>query len=272
MASTHSFEYFGTLSVSGQLSAPTATLTGMTPGYAVYNNGSGVLASEQFLAVSRGGMGGMSAPANLWSTTHGNVDPGGSLVAVDAVLPAILGANVGVFDRLAVSTSNVPGSLVMRGSDGSISNSVYSLTSNTPLTTVTMSNAVNTVTALVQCHAVTTAGSAHLFALNAAAYGSNAAALVKCSAALMRSSGGGANTDTGTFEISARATYATGAPGTWTVSPLTFSSSNLSTPVNASTMTVTSVGDVLYVDVANAAVSSIDWSGLVQITYEKQLV
>jgi hypothetical protein len=268
---TNSFWFGGPVSATGQITAPTASLTGMTINYAVYNNGSGVLASEELLAVSRGGFGAMTGGVTKWSTTVGSVDPGGSGVPVDAVIPGVLSGNTGVFDRVAASIVGVPGSLVMRNSTGATFNPTIVFPSSTN-TSLTMINTYNSITALSQCYARTTSNSAQIFTMSAAGYGANASACIRASFALMRSSGGGANTDHGVYEIVVRAVYATGGPGTWTIaSPLVYESKDLAAALAASTVAVTSSGDGLRVTVTNNAVSSIDWSGFVQMTYEKQL-
>lgn len=268
---SHSFRFEGPVVIAGQLTASTASLTGMTNNYAVYNNGSGVLASEALLAVSRGGLGGMTVGANLWSTTAGNVDPGGSLLPVDSVFPAILGANVGVFDRMAAAVHGVPNTVVLRDSTGAVASPIMLCPSSTSVT-LQMFNTFNSVTTFAESYVRTTSNSANLFTLNAAGYGSNASLYFKGYIALMHNSGGGANTDHGIYEFVARAVYTTGAPGTWTIaSPLVYESKDLSPVLAASTVTITTVNDNLYVTVTNNAVSSVDWSGFIQSTYEKQL-
>jgi hypothetical protein len=268
---THSFRYEGPIVTTGQLTASAASLTGMTANYAVYNNGSGVLATEELLAVGRGGLGAMTGGVLRWATTAGAVDPGGSPTPVNAVFPAVLGGNTGVFDRVGAAVLNVPNTVVMRDGSGVVTNPIILCPSSTSVA-LTMSNAYNTVTEFAQCYARTSSGSATLFALSAAGYGANAALYFKGYIALMRNSGGGANTDHGTYEFVARAAYSAGAPGTWTVaSPLVYESKDLSAALAASAVTVTSAGDSIYATVTNNAVSSVDWSGFVQVTYEKQL-
>lgn len=268
---SHSFRFEGPLTVVGQVTASSASLTGMTANYAVFNNGSGVLASEELLAVTRGGLGAMTGGVTKWATTVGNVDPGGDPTPVNAVFPAVMGANTGVFDRMAASVLGVPNTVVMRDSTGAVSSPVLLCPSNTNIT-LPMFNTYNTVTTFTQCYVRTTAGSAQLFTLNAAGYGSNASLYIKAYIALMHDSGGGPNTDHGIYEFVGRCVYAAGAPGAWTIaSPLVYESKDLSAFLAASTVTLTSVGDALRVTVTNNAVSSIDWCGFVQTTYEKQL-
>jgi hypothetical protein len=243
----------------------------MTANYAVYNNGSGILASEELLAVSRGGMGAMTGGVLKWSTTAGAVDPGGSLIPVDAVFPAVLSGKTGVFDRMGAAVLGVPNTVVMRDSSGTVFSPIMVCPSNTTVT-LTMINTYNTVTEFEQCYARTSSGSAQLFTLSAAGYGSNAVLYFKGYIALMHNSGGGANTDHGIYEFVARAVYSTGAPGTWTIaSPLVYESKDLSAVLAASTVTVTSSGDSIRATVTNNAVTSVDWCGFMQVTYEKQL-
>lgn len=272
MATVNSFRFEGAIVTPGQITAATASFTGMTSGYSVYNNGSGVLASEELLAVSRGGLGGMTIGANKWATTAGAVDPGGSIIPVNAVFPAIIAGNTGVFDRVAAAVLEVPNTIVMRDGTGAVTNPTSTYPINTAAS-VLMSNTYKTVTMFAQCYARTSSGSANMYALSAAGYGSNASLYIRGSIALMHNSGGGANTDHGVYEFVARAVYATGAPGTWTIaSPLVYESKDLSAVLSASTVTVSSVGDSLHVVATNNAVSSVDWCGFIQATYEKQLV
>jgi hypothetical protein len=243
----------------------------MTNNYAVYNNGSGILASEELLAVSRGGLGPMTGGVTKWATTVGSVDPNGSVIPVNAVMPAVLTGNTGVFDRIAAAVLGVPSTLVMRDTLGSVSSPIMFCPSNTNFT-VDMTNVYNTATMFAQCYVRTTSNSAQLFTLNAAGYGSNASLYLHGRIALMRNSGGGANTDHGVYEFVCRAVYTTGAPGSWTIaSPLVYENKDLVAALAASTVTVTSVGDAIRATVTNNAVSSIDWSGFLQATYEKQL-
>jgi hypothetical protein len=244
----------------------------MTANYAVYNNGSGILASEELLSATRGGLGPMTGGVTKWATTAGNVDPGGSIIPVNGVFPAVLAGNTGVFDRMAAAVLGVPNTLVMRDGSGAVSSPVLVCPSNTNVT-LSMANTYNSVTTFTQCYVRTTSNSAQLFTLNAAGYGSNASLFIKGYIALMRNSGGGANTDHGIVEFVARAVYATGAPGTWTVAaPLVYDSKDLTAPLAASAVTITSSGDSLRVTVTNNSVSSIDWCGFMTATYEKQLV
>jgi hypothetical protein len=159
----------------------------------------------------------------------------------------------------------------MRDSSGVVSSPVLLCPSNTNIT-LTMFNSYNSVTTFTQCYVRTTSNSANLFTLDATGYGSNASLFIKGYISLMRNSGGGANTDHGVMEFVGRAVYATGAPGAWTVaSPLVYDSKDLVAALAASTLTLTSAGNSLYVTVTNNAVSSVDWCGFMTTTYAKQL-
>jgi hypothetical protein len=82
----------------------------------------------------------------------------------------------------------------------------------------------------------------------------------------------GVNVDYGTCEIVGRAVYSSGAPGSWTIkSPLICDIKDLDAALAVSTVTLTTAADVLNVTVTNAAITSVDWSGLIQVTLEKQL-
>jgi hypothetical protein len=79
------------------------------------------------------------------------------------------------------------------------------------------------------------------------------------------------NTDHGTLDVTTKAVYVNGSPGTWTVStpPMT-KVKDLNSALSASDVTISAVGDVLSVMVTNSAVNAVDWSGYVQMTVERQ--
>jgi hypothetical protein len=250
----------------GQVTATSASLTGMTANYAVFNSGAGLLATEELLAVSRGGVGAMTNPANKWATTQGSVNPAGGPAAVDAVFPVIVNGSTGVFDPMGASVAPVPFTAVLRNSAGLIEGTSINVTNNAPGATVLMSSAFTTNTVITQCYARTTNNSAQLFTLDASGFAENAAVYLRAYVSLMQS---GAGSEHGVYEIAARASK---VAGVWTVvAPLVMEVKDLSAGLATSAITVTQSGDELRVTVTNNDVASVDWSGLVHATIEKQL-
>jgi len=246
-----------------------ANIAASSANHVIINGAAGLLGSEATLATSRGGHGPTSGvyvpPYTYWNNFVGNVRPTDS-IAVDALLPAIQGADVGVFNPLAASAASIGGTVVIRDASGSIVGGGITQT----VTSATTINISGPSTSYISTAYARTAPGATstLFTIVPSAFTGvySVEAIISLSKL---------NTTTyGSIRVLAKAVYNVGT-ATWTTPvPVIEYHASIDAGISAATVSVTSVAGNLLLRVVGVAGAgnTIDWTGQARIVYQRMLV
>lgn len=247
---------------------PRANLIAGTADYVVINAPvTGLLSQEQRLAVSRAGLGSTTAPNPQWSAMIGNVRPSDS-AAVYANLPAIIGADTGIFNPLSASVTAVANTLVMRDASGNIPGSGTTISQSvSSMTTINTSGP--SISYIATGYARTTSNAAiPMFTItpDGANSGNFSIEIITTCVKSIPNIG-----VTGTMRVLTRASYdASGA--SWGIhTPFIEEHKSTEASIATATITMTSGGGNLIINVAGVVGSTLDWTGQVRIVYERML-
>jgi hypothetical protein len=254
-----------------------------TADHVLINGATGLMSSEVHLAVSRGGLGTKSDTAGYWDQIAGNVDPKGSLATMYAVLPGIIGTDVGLFSSVGAAVGNVPYSLVIRDSSGNItSTNSYYASYNTEVTNVTypathyqynLTNIYNSNGLILQCYQRTTSTEQVQTLAELIAPGSHPtntdgdfALSIKGYVTLATASA----TSYGTYEFYARAYYVHTTTWQLQTPPILQETKNFDADLALASVTLTVSGTALRVTInqGGATPLHVDWAGVLLLVWE----
>jgi hypothetical protein len=245
-----------------------ANVAAGTADHVLINGGAGLMSSEARLAAARGGHGSISLaltpPYTYWNDIVGNVRPTDG-VAVNAVLPAVIGATTGIFNPMGAAINSVPSTLVMRDSAGSIN--MTSTTIQYPTTLISISitgpSSVYDASAYVRTLASSVA---NVTTISPEAFSGSYA--LEATATINR-----LNTPAsyGTIRILSRFRYNSGTNAWSQTSPFVEDHKSLDADLAGASLTLNTAGASAILVANGNAANVLDWTIKVRVLYQRTL-